>query len=288
MKKNYMELNKLKRLELMAKIIKCNGDFTLFCIDVDDVIFNTEPFVQTILESIDHRATKAYREEIASENSEDNRDSMNKSFDILDAILEETPYMDYDYKKDRTVRREYEQINYDKVYQDANLMPGVVENMRNLLSLKNENTFFIFLSHRNPEREGIAKISKLYQLFPEIDAIETLPFHESKGSKKKNSKALYLKEIYALDSLENCILIDNSRSVCIDFRENGGTDIRFMPNGFTNKNTLSDHISRLIELDPYKIQMALSYIRYARLHPEYVDETDISLGEVKDKVKKLK
>ena len=285
---NIMEYNKLKRLELINKIINCKGNYTLLCIDVDDVIFNIEPYVQGLLEQIDHKATKKYREEVASESSEDVMEAMKKHYKILNAILEETMYVDYDDRKDRIIKRNYKQLNYDDIYEDKNLFMESVEYIRHLLNNRSNNTFVIFISHRNPEREGITKTKRLYELFPNVDCIETLPFHEKIGTDIISSKALYIKEVYALDNLKKCILIDNSRGNCLDFRKYGGMDIRFLPEGYKKKHTLADHLSKLSDLDPTMLQFVISYIRYARKHPKYVDEVDIPMNEVVEKTKKLK
>ena len=286
--KNIVEYNKLKKLKLIEKIIKSEGQYRLFCIDVDDVIFNTDPFVQDKLESIDHRATKKYREEIAYETSEDMRESLSKSFDILDAILEETEYIDYDDEKEKTTRRNYKRLDYEEIYQDSNLIPGAIEYVRNMLQTRGENDFFIFLSHKNPEREGNIKARRLYELFPDIDVVETLPFHIEPGSKQVNSKALWIKQVYALENLDNCYLIDNSKTNGKDFRKHGGYDIRYLPESFNKKHTLADHISKLDSLDPNMIQFAISYIKYAREHPDYINNVDIKMDEVKEKVKKIR
>ena len=281
-----VEYNKLKRLRLMERILLSGKNFRLFCIDVDDVVFNTDPFVQQKLEKIDYRATKKYREEIAHETSEDTRELTNKSFDILDAILEETVYVDYDDEKEKTTLRSYPVLDYEEIYQDSNLIPGAVESIRNMLENRGENDFFIFLSHKNPDREGIIKTRRLYELFPEIDAVETLPFHAEPGIKTMNSKALFIKEIYNLENLNNCYLIDNSKSNGKDFRKYNGYDIRYLPEGFNNRHTLADHMSKLTYLDPFMIQFAISYIKYARRHPKYVQKVDVEMNKGKSKIKK--
>lgn len=285
--KEIVEYNKLKRLELMTKLLKSRGNYRLFCIDVDDVIFNTDPLVQQLLEIIDHRATKKYREEIAHETSEDMRDALNKSFDILDAILEETIYVDYDDEKEKTTRRSYKQLDYNEIYQDNNLISGSVDFIKNMLANRLENDYFIFLSHKNPEREGVVKTKKLYELFPEIDAVETLPFHVEAGSKRVNSKALWIKQVYGLENLDNCYLLDNSRSNCKDFRKHGGNFIRYLPESFDKQHTLADHMSKLDSLDPYMFQFAMSFIDYTRGNVDYLSKVDIPMNEVKEKVKKL-
>ena len=163
--------------------------------------------------------------------------------------------------------------------------PKSVELMRYILENKRENDFFIFLSHRNPEREAITKMKRLYELFPEIDAVETLPFHIEVGSKIMNSKANYIKEIYGLPSLENCILIDDSRTNGKDFRKQGGVDIRFLLNGFGHNQKLSDHLARITELDPHRIQLALTYIKLVRKYPDRVQEINEFIKETVPKIK---
>ncbi|MBQ8892013.1 MAG: hypothetical protein IJ068_04030 [Bacilli bacterium] len=283
MKNNIAEYNSLKRLSLITKLLKTEGKYRLICIDVDDVIFNTEPVVQKILEKIDYRATKKYRERISHRSSEDTRELLEESFNILDAILEETEYVEYDEEKEKTTRRSYKQINYDDIYKEKNLMPNAVEFVNRILNERGENDFIIFLSHMNPEREGLKKTQILYKLFPEVDAVETLPFHIEHGSKNINSKALWIKQLYGLETLDNCYLIDNSRSNCKDFRKHGGNFVRFLPDGFEEESTLADHMSRLVELDPYMLQFSMSFINYCRNNIDYLEEVDIPM----DKVKKI-
>ena len=38
---------------------------------------------------------------------------------------------------------------------------------------------------------------------------------------------------------------------------------------------LSDYMSKLVSLDPYMLQFAMSYIDYVRNNPQYLEETDI-------------
>ena len=57
-----MKYNELKLTELKEKIKDCNGAYRLFCIDVDDVLFDIIPVMQKVLASIDYRATNKYRE----------------------------------------------------------------------------------------------------------------------------------------------------------------------------------------------------------------------------------
>lgn len=281
-----MEFNKIKRIELINKIINSNRDYRIFFIDVDDVVFNTDPIMQEILEEYvlddaDHKATKRYREEIARETTEDSLGEIGKSFQMLDAILEETEY-EYDVEKGnlRGNKRKikFDPIDYEKVYLSENLIvskkisKSSIDFIKYMIQNKGPNDFFVFLSHRNPEREGVIKTQRLYELIPEIDLVITLPYHIEVGSKKVNSKALWIKQWLALDNLDNCYLIDNSKSNGKDWRKNGGIDIRYMPNGFGKNDTLDDYLSKLDNLDPYKIQFCLSYIEYVINHPEYVEE----------------
>ena len=286
---NIVKYNKQRQLELMEKILETKGNFRLFCIDVDDVIFNTEPVVQKILERIDYRATKKYREKIARESSEDVQDLLDEHSNILNAILEETLYVEYDDEKEKTTLRSYPQINYEEVYKEENLIPNSIQFVKSILDSRRKNDFVIFLSHMNPEREGIVKTKMLYKLFPEVDVVETLPFHIEPGSKQMNHKALWIQQVYGIKKLDNCYLIDNSRSNCKDFRKHGGKFIRYLQEGFDETNTLADHMSKLSTLDPYMLQFALSFVEYTRKRNNlsYLDKVDISMDEAKQKVKSL-
>ena len=280
---NIMEYNELKRQGLVEKIKNCNGDYFIFFIDVDDVIYNTEPVMQKVLEDIDYRATTKYRVKKAQDNSEDSKEEGNLSYKILDAILEETLYEEYDERKDAWIRRTYRAIDYDKeVYLDKHLFDNAIEYIRNIIKNKGDNVFVVACSHRNPVREGETKTQRLYEKLPELDLVITLPYHVQVGFDEVNSKALYVKKVLSLETLENCLLIDNAKKNCRDWRRNGGIDINFLPYGYKEEHTLADHISKLATLDPHGIQFALSYIDYARKHPEYVNEVDVPM-----KVKKL-
>ena len=112
---------------------------------------------------------------------------------------------------------------------------------------------------------------QLYKLTPKIDAILTLPYHIEVGSKEVSSKGAWVKQSLALDNLNNCILVDNSKSNCKEWRKQGGIDIRYLTEGFENPYVLEDHLLRLPSLDPYAIQFALSGIKYIRENPNYLD-----------------
>lgn len=219
--------------------------------------------MQDKLATLDFRSTKKYREIISKETSEDALTEINKSFAILDSILEEREYVE-ELENGETRVHNYPKINYSDVYKSKNLLPNAINYVNYMLNNREENCFFIYLSHRNPEREGLEKMLELYRLTPGIDAILTLPYHIEAGSKKVNSKALWVKQSLVLENLDNCILIDNSKSNCKDWRKHGGTDIRFLTDGFPKEFDLEEHLLRLPSLDPYAIQFAISCIEYIR------------------------
>lgn len=265
---NLNEFNRNKIIKLINNIQECNGNYVLYAIDVDDVVYNTEPVMQRVLMSIDSRATKKYREKIAGETSEDSVYEIGKSFAILDAILEETPYVDE--KENGTYQTTvYPKINYEMIYDLENLMPNAISNINGMLKNRAKNEFFIYLSHINPPREGEIKTRRLYELTPGIDAVMTLPYHVKPGTKEVSSKADFLKTSLALDTLKNCILIDNSKSNGRDWRYRGGTDIRFLPEGHELDADLADRIMKLTYLDPYVIGQSLVLINYLKEHPDY-------------------
>lgn len=271
---NIEEFNRRKQVQLINNIMNCHGDYQLVCIDVDDVMYNTDVIMQEILASIDARATKEYRGEISRETSEDSLAEIQKSFAILNAILEEYPYLE-DLENGTTKVNNYPKIDYSKIYKPENLIPGSVEAVNQMLEMRDQKGdkkyFFIYLSHRNPEREGLEKMLQLYKLTPKIDAILTLPYHIEVGSKEVSSKGAWVKQSLALDNLNNCILVDNSKSNCKEWRKQGGIDIRYLTEGFESPYVLEDHLLRLPSLDPYAIQFALSCIRYIRENPNYLD-----------------
>lgn len=271
---NIEEFNRRKQVQLINNIMNCHGDYQLVCIDVDDVMYNTDAIMQEILTSIDARATKEYRGEISRETSEDSLAEIQKSFAILNAILEEYPYLE-DLENGTTKVNDYPKIDYSKIYKPENLIPGSVEAVNQMLEMRDQKGdkkyFFIYLSHRNPEREGLEKMLQLYKLTPKIDAILTLPYHIEVGSKEVSSKGAWVKQSLALDNLNNCILVDNSKSNCKEWRKQGGIDIRYLTEGFESPYVLEDHLLRLPSLDPYAIQFALSCIRYIRENPNYLD-----------------
>lgn len=277
-----MKYNKAKLNELSKNIMDCNGDYNLYCIDVDDVVYNIAPIMQKIFERIDKRSTNKYRERIVKETPQDSQAGFRMSYTILNAILEETKCT---IEKDNGQAEELDftkpLIDYEALYSDENLFPFAVDFIKYMIATKDKNAFFIFVSHRNPEREGIIKTRRLYELIPEIDGVITLPFHEKIGSSKVSDKGLCVMQTLLLESLDNAILIDNSKSNGKAWRSRNGIDIRYLENGFESDNTLSDHMFKLVNLDPHMIQFCLSYINYVRKHPEYSEKVD------KIKIKKI-
>lgn len=275
---NIEEFNRIKQVQLINNIMNCCGDYQLICIDVDDVMYNTDSIMQEILATIDVRATKEYRGEISRETSEDSLAEIQKSFAILNAILEEYPYLE-DLENGTTKVNNYPKIDYSKIYKPENLIPGSVEAVNQMLEMRDQDGdkkyFFIYLSHRNPEREGLEKMLQLYKLTPKIDAILTLPYHIEVGSQEVSSKGAWVKQSLALDNLSNCILIDNSKSNCKDWSKKkekyDGISIRYLTEGFEENMSLEDHLLKIATLDPYAIQFALSCIRYIRENPNYLD-----------------
>lgn len=270
-----MKFNKTNLNELSKNIMECNGDYKLYCIDVDDVVFRIAPLMQKIFERIDKRSTNRYRERIVKETPQDSQAGFKMSYAILNAILEETKCV---IEKDNGQTEELDfsmpLIDYETLYSDENLYPLVVDFINNMIKNKEPNEFFIFVSHRNPEREGIIKTRRLYELFPEIDGVITLPFHEKVGSSKVNDKGLWVMQTLLLENLDKAVLIDNSKSNGKAWRSRNGIDIRFLEEGFDEDSTLTDHMFKLTDLDPHMIQLALSFIDYVRKHPEYAEEVD--------------
>ena len=282
-----MKHNKLNLNDLSKRIMDCNGDYRLFCIDVDDVVFNVAPIMQEILKRIDFRATNEYRERISKLTPEAYEEEKRKSFLILNAILEETKCK---IENDNGITIKTQEldftspiINYEELYSDCNLFPYAVEYINYLLENRNKNDFFIFASHRNPEREGEIKTRRLYELFPKIDGVITLPFHKELGAAKSNPKSLCVMQTLQLDNLNNAWLIDNSKPNCKDFRSNSGRSIGYIPDGFNEYDSLDDHMSKLVNLDPFNLQFCLSYIQHVIKHPEYVDEIKAREAKIKRK-----
>ena len=283
-----MEFNESKRQELIEKIRNCGDDYTILVLDVDNVIYNSNPIMQKLIGERDYRATDEARIFYAKEGSEDSKLAHVNSYKILDAILEETAYEDYDEELDEYITRRYKPIDYEEVYVSETLFPGVKERLNGILNNREDNFFVIACSHRNPVSEGIVKTKKLYEEFPGLDFVITMPFHVEIGSGEMNSKAEFVKKLLLLDDLHNCILIDDAKKNCVDFRKHNGMDIKFLPNGHKahNEDKPSDHLSKLNELDPYMIQFCISYIEYLRKNREYYYEVNKDVEEVK--VKKLK
>ena len=131
-------------IKLINDIMNCNGDYQLFCIDIDDVVYNTDAVMQEILATIDYRATKKYREKISIETSEDSLSESEKSFAILNAILEETPYTE-DMENGAQQTLIYPKIDYSKVYKSEHLIPGSIEFINHMLQKREKNYFSVFL-----------------------------------------------------------------------------------------------------------------------------------------------
>ena len=295
---NIMKENENKIIETRNKIKDCNGNFLLVCIDVDGLIFNIESYMQEILESIDHRSTKEYLREIVSLLTNQEYDEEKRRARILmNAILEETKcefenadgqVESYDFTKPL--------INYERAYILTRLFPRVVEPLNYLLENRPDNVFYVFVSHRNPEREGELKVKILNALFPKNDGILTPSFHKAPGSVEINAKGEIIKEAFQLnkDEFKNVWLLDDDKSNGKSVKEQGGKYIQFLSNGFDSSHTLFDRMTKISSIsdlekpdnspfDPYNLSFKMTLIDYIKEHPEYVKELKAKDVKIKRK-----
>lgn len=245
-------------IDLAKNIFKSNGEFRLFCIDIDDVMVNFEQWKEDQLERIDYMATKKYREEKVSEPSEDSRIDIEKSYERLDDILEEKKpkYKDL--------------INYKEFYTDPkNLIPGSVESINNLLKSRQPGDYFIFLSHYNTEKESNIKIKQFLDYCPDIDGVVTLSFHDKNG--KRSSKFAHILSLLQIpeEYAQNVIIIDNTNTNVKDFINNGGMAIRYLIEGYQGHYNIKDHQTKIRNLGPDDVNRAYAAIQNERENPDY-------------------
>lgn len=280
MEEKIMSYNLKKLVELREKIKELGDDYTILSIDVDGVVYNTS-IMQEILASIDFRSTKKYRSLIANEETEDFKMDSKKSYAILNAILEETPFQDDENMRYGVPQRiVYPKIDYKRVYKDENIVKNdetgvtTVDYIRYIIENKPDNVFVIFNTHYNMEHESFEKIKELYRLFPNIDGVLAMPYHKTIGSNECTNKAVELRQRLGIPNVKNVIHIDDLKKNCTDIREDGGMDIRFLEFGYDETHTLGDRFTRISNLDPYYLSFIISYINYKREHPEYEMENE--------------
>lgn len=196
----------------------------ILCIDFDDTIFKTKPFVEEIVEKIDYMGSERYLMSIEHDSrldKETKRILSEEHFEHKDQVLEE-------------VFEEYVGlIDYDRIFAMNEIHQGAIEYVNYLYRCGRYDKVFI-LTHYNIEREVEAKKVFINKYFPGMEVI-AVPFHKDKyefGKKRKrSSKAEYLMEYLGLSNILNCTLIDDSPSNGRDWILHGGNFIQYNPNG---------------------------------------------------------
>lgn len=259
---NYLMINDLKIGEFIENIkreIELGTDFKIVCFDIDNTIINEKTLKEELIKLVDIRATREYRDRISfGKTSEDVKVIDKEFYDRLDRVLEE---VDSKYKG---------KMNFDRLYNDSQLFPYVREYVNELLNNRPSNVYYIIVSHYNPIREAIKKITYFSKLFPNIDAIFTVPFHKElyseKADRKMNSKAEFLLSMLPFPNVSKHIyFVDDSHSVTKDNYTHGIKSIPFLPNGrdgIVDFNPISNHAGMVTSLNPIELEMAMNYHDY--------------------------
>ncbi len=283
---DWYEFNNKKIVKLRNELKTYRNGKTFYrivFIDIDDVINNTEPYMQQQLKDLGYyEATSEYRMSLMKNATEDKKSfdqETKRSFALFNDIVEETIPL----KK---------KIDYNFIHQESHLFPNAVDYINKLTdeaslefdfnalesSVKKIKTFYVFLTHYNPRREESLKIMTYYKYCPGIDAIITLPFHIMIGSSIQNSKAKVARSILGITPNEfcHCYLIDNSLGNCNNFMQNSGNAIPFYQFGFPEYGSLLLGKERyefsnynkermLTTLEPDKISKVIQLIENDRL-----------------------
>lgn len=296
---NALRVNELKKGHFIKNILKeCQQgtDFRIICFDIDNVIINEKNLKEEQIKLIDERATSEYHDRmIKDKTAEDRKEIDREYYDLFDRVLEE---VDPEYKG---------RIDYDAIYNDSNLFKyygnlTVADAINSLINNRRLNDYFILLSHYNPEREAVKKIQYFSKLFPQIDAIVTVPFHKEPYQKGKNRKMTSKMGYLLLDVLapvfrlfpnirNHIYMVDDSRSVSKDTISKSIKSIPYLPskrnpagtnfNGITNPGILTD-------LTPNNLQMAIAYHDYCfnQYSSEIAKDSDFEKEITKIKKKK--
>lgn len=215
--------------------------------DVDDVMLPTAQFVEKRIAEFAPEATEEYRRKVTEGlPSEDVKKIDDRFFEFRDLVLEEVP------------NRFKEKIDYNEIYQIKNLYPNVLEYINFIIENGSYDAVYA-ISHYNLPREWKPKQELLKLCFPNMTGIIPVQFHKEpyeKGKKRvKTIKALEVMELFGINDVHNFTLIDNSRSNVCEWAEYGGNGILFLPDSFDKKISLKDRMCKLIDLNPYAIDI---------------------------------
>ncbi len=214
----------------------------ILCIDFDDVIFKTKPFIEEIIKKIEYRASAEYLNSIAytTDDEQTKRILREEHFDLKDRILEE---VDDKYKG---------LIDYEKIFTTKEVYPWAIEYVN---YLQNCGLFdkVCILTHCNGSREVKAKLVFINKYFKNLEVIP-VPFHKDKyeiGKKRKmTSKAEYFMEYMGITDMSNCTLVDDSATNGRDWKEHGGNFIKYSPT--TDVSLLKQEVN---SLNPFGINV---------------------------------
>lgn len=198
----------------------------ILCIDFDDVIFNTKPAVEKIIDGIEEKATGKYLKRIIAETKDaDEKTKLEREhYNYKDRVLEE---VDDKYKG---------LIDYDAIFSTDDVFPGTIDYINYLINCGYYEKVYI-LSHCNVEREVEAKKRFLKRFFSNLELI-SVPYHIEKYrpnlERKPTSKAEYFMKYTGITDLSRCTLIDDSNSNCNNWRDHGGIAIKYNASGSMN------------------------------------------------------
>lgn len=172
---------------------------------------------------------------------------------------------DHFLESDNQLSEAYGLINYRDIYTEKNLVPGAIDMLNEVLDEEQYDGVYC-LSHHNGGREARCKENFIAKITNNKLGFLGLRFHlekyESNKRRQRSSKAVYIMQRFGLESLNNCILVDDSTANLDEWIKYGGIAVLYRPmsedekyQGTLNKNEYP--YPRITEMSFLKLNEAL-------------------------------
>lgn len=184
-------------------------------IDLEVIVANNGEALQNAIEKVEPKASKKYIDKILKMFIEEMmsgteyRQLLDEAYDLKDRLLEE---VDDKYKG---------KIDFKSLYRIDDFNQGMVDYIRKISETIDTHIIFYY----NTEREYKEKELVCNTFFPSCKVIGIRFYqqpYDPSVIRKRTNKALYIKNLLGLDSLDECMLIDKSGKSCEEWNELNG------------------------------------------------------------------
>lgn len=164
---------------------------------------------------------------------------------------------------------EYAIVNYNNIYDEKYIVPGVIEMINDVID-SNEYAGCFCLSHHNGGREEICKNTFIDRITQGRLPFLGLRFHSEEYKKDvrrpRSSKALYIMHKFNLASLEGFVLVDDSTANLDEWIKYGGIAILYRPVSLDEEyegvlTPHGDNYPRITKMNKEELDKALCFYK---------------------------